>query len=478
MKNLADIEKTGQRGRLTWLRDQYERQIPNDSKYRCTWDTVVELDPTSSKKYLDWILRQVVAKKLMVEDHYKVPAALNEFIRCASMIKDAGLSTDLNAYESIPALATVLSPFKALLSPAEVSKKEREEIDSETAVLIDSPELLVVSPKTERASCFWGKGTQWCTAATESRNAFKQYTDGNGDGLFIIIDRLNGNKKYQIDKEGQFCNEFDEPLKKNQEVKDMCRGITGRDIKLDASIACFEPTWVESLGISDKACLESLKYRPTMLNKLPFKTNEFLMSALNVNGCTLEFIRDQSTEQQLAAVKQNPWSISYAKSPSEDICLEAVRKKGSTLKYIENQTTEICLEAVKQEGSALQYAKIKSKEIVLEAIKQDGHALSFVPEQTPEVCMAAVTSNGSALSYVREQTEELCLAAVAQRGIALLYVKNITPEVCMAAIRSDPKALSFIGNPSKEMIQLAQQVADQKALSMAPKNLAVRSTSM
>jgi len=478
MKNLADIDKTEQRRRLTWLRNQYEHQIPNDAQYGCTWDSVVALDPTPSKKYLDWILRQVISRKLLVEDHYKVPAALNEFIRCTSMIKDAGFSTDLNTYESIPALATVLSPFKALLSPAEVSKKEREEIDSETAVLIDSPKLLVVSPKTERASCFWGRGTQWCTAATESNNAFKQYTDGNGDGLFIIIDRSDGNKKYQIDKEGQFCDEFDEPLGKNQEVKDMCQAIIGRDLKLDASIACFEPNWIESLGIGEKACLESLKYRPTILNKAPFKTNEFLIAALSVNGNTLEFVKDQSTEQQLAAIKQDPWSIVHAKSPSEEVCLEAVRRKGRTLRYIENQTPEICLEAVKQEGSALQYAKVKSEEIFLEAVRQDGHALQFITEQTPEICMAAVTSNGSALSHVREQTEDVCLAAVTQRGLAVMCVKNQTPKVCMAAIRSDPRALSLIGNPSKEMIDLAQQVRAQQGSTMTPKDSAAKSMSM
>jgi len=448
MKNLADIDKTEQRGRLTWLRNQYEHQIPNDSKYRCTWDTVVELDPTSSKKYLDWILRQVVAKKLMVEDHYKVPAALNEFIRCASMIKDAGLSTDLNAYESIPALATVLSPFKALLSPAEVSKKEREEIDSETAVLIDSPELLVVSPKTERASCFWGRGTQWCTAATESNNAFKQYTDGNGDGLFIIIDRLNGNKKYQIDKKGQFCDEFDNPLDTSPKAYEICKAASGVNHELDVAIACFNPKWIRKLGLEKDVWLDAVEYKPEALKYIPSVDHNFLLSAVEKNGEALKYIDNQTKEICLAAIKQNGWAIRHVENPSHEICLEAVKNIGRALVYLKDKTPEICLAAVRCQGMALKYVDEKTPEICMAAVQNDGFALQFVPEQTSDLCLAAVSQNGNAISLVKEQTQELCLAAVKQTGIALFHVKNKTPEICSAAAKQNPVAPKFFPDPT------------------------------
>ena len=448
MKNLSDIEKTEQRGRLTWLRNQYERRIPNDSKYRCTWDTVVELDPTPSKKYLDWILRQVVFRKLLVEDHYKVPAALNEFIRCTSMIKDAGLSTDLNAYESIPALATVLSPFKALLSPAEVSKKEREEIDSETAVLIDSPKLLVVSPKTERASCFWGRGTQWCTAATESNNAFKQYTDGNGDGLFIIIDRSDGNKKYQIDQKGQFCDEFDNLLGTSPEVYRVCQAASGVNHELDVAIARFNPQWIGDLRFGDDVLLEVIAQNPKIMKHLPQGDPKFLLAAVKKNGETLQYIKEQTKEICLAAVKQEGWAILFVETQTDELCLEAVKQNGRTLRLVKNKTHEICLAAVSSQGMALGHVLEKTPEICMAAVKNDGFALQFVPEQTADLCLAAVSQNGNAISLVKEQTHELCLAAVQQTGIALFHIKNKSPEICRAAVQQNPLASQFFPEPT------------------------------
>lgn len=443
MKNLADIDKTEQRRRLTWLRNQYEHQIPNDAQYGCTWDSVVALDPTPSKKYLDWILRQVISRKLLVEDHYKVPAALNEFIRCTSMIKDAGFSTDLNTYESIPALAKVLSPFSARMSPAEISKKEREAIDSETVVLIDSPELLVVSPKTERASCFWGKSTQWCTAATESRNAFKQYTDGNGDGLFIIIDRSDGNKKYQIDKEGQFCDEFDNLLEPSSKIYGICKAASGVNHGLDVAIACFSPQWVRELGSSEDVWLDVIAYNPKIMKYLPQGDPNFLLAAAQKNWESLQYIKEQTREICLAAVKENGWAILFVKAQSDEICLEAVKQNGRSLRLVNNKTHEICLAAVSSQGAALEYVVEKTPEICMAAVKNDGFALRFVPEQTPDLCLAAVLQNGGAIIVVKEQTHELCLAAVQQTGIALFHIKNKTPEICSAAVKQNPVASQF-----------------------------------
>ncbi|WP_158648463.1 hypothetical protein [Candidatus Symbiothrix dinenymphae] len=52
--------------------------------------------------------------------------------------------------------------------------------------------FVVVHPLTEAASCLYGRGTRWCTAATESCNLFNHYnSQGN---LCIIINKKSGEK--------------------------------------------------------------------------------------------------------------------------------------------------------------------------------------------------------------------------------------------------------------------------------------------
>ena len=74
----------------------------------------------------------------------------------------------------------------------------------------EDKQWIIIIPHTKEASCYYGKNTQWCTAADKSNNQFDYY---NQQGpLFINIDKIN-NTKYQFHFEtNSFMNEHDEPI--------------------------------------------------------------------------------------------------------------------------------------------------------------------------------------------------------------------------------------------------------------------------
>ena len=59
---------------------------------------------------------------------------------------------------------------------------------------------LVVRPHTEGASCYYGQGTRWCIAATNSRNYWDDYSTEQGKTFFFILDKDTELKESDLDK--------------------------------------------------------------------------------------------------------------------------------------------------------------------------------------------------------------------------------------------------------------------------------------
>lgn len=87
--------------------------------------------------------------------------------------------TDINSYKNLEQLA------KALVDYANRPRREVRKVEGGNVVYEDN-RFFVVNPLTHQSSCYYGKGTKWCTAA-DSDYQFKQYND---DGkLFYILDK-------------------------------------------------------------------------------------------------------------------------------------------------------------------------------------------------------------------------------------------------------------------------------------------------
>ena len=204
---LVDVEKTAQQmGEKLTARIQRDRTIADDT----TPQTVIqyvrdEIDPTDNQQYTLWILRTYIKGGIrFYEDMSRVNSALKFFhTNKQSMdIKDINQIKMLTQLEQMVSTTQPVGP-----SNKELKREQLEQIKSETKVFYSGPEGKILIPETEEASCFWGQGTQWCTAAKTSMNYFDHY---NRQGpLYIIL--TNDGTKWQLHPESnQFLDAQDE----------------------------------------------------------------------------------------------------------------------------------------------------------------------------------------------------------------------------------------------------------------------------
>lgn len=167
------------------------------------FDQLVQADPSQQKKYVSWLCRLYLSGKLKTEDLYKATQYLDVLNR--GKVK----GVDVNRFKSLPELFDAVEPYLEKLSQGELDNKHRQKIDKETKVIYFGPEGRILSPETKESSQFWGRGTQWCTAA-DKHCMFSHYNDRGP--LYIIMPK--DGRKFQFHPETlQLMDEKDDPVR-------------------------------------------------------------------------------------------------------------------------------------------------------------------------------------------------------------------------------------------------------------------------
>ena len=161
-----DFLKLIQEGRVDDFKSKYSQKFGGEN--------VNKIVNSVPQKYLDW-----VGKNLDVvnfdETFGKVSNALNKFEKISSNLP----ITDLTQYKSVGQLFGAISDYEGR------QRRNVKKVEGGN-VVYDDGKYFVVNPLTHESSCYYGKGTKWCTAAESDYN-FKRYND---DGkLFYILDR-------------------------------------------------------------------------------------------------------------------------------------------------------------------------------------------------------------------------------------------------------------------------------------------------
>ena len=134
------------------------------------WQFLDRLDPSDNHKYLMWLSREYDKDAAKGTDTKQekfendVKQVLWHFHRYPEKYQER----DINQYKSMKDLYK--SFHEAQLK---ISKKEQKK--SGAKKVYDDDNSLVVVPTTHEASCFYGAGTKWCTAA-DSDTHFKSYS--------------------------------------------------------------------------------------------------------------------------------------------------------------------------------------------------------------------------------------------------------------------------------------------------------------
>jgi hypothetical protein len=133
----------------------------------------------TNPQYLQWIQKRRGGEP--VDD---IVGVVQAFDTAKPRLKSKGVSTDIYAYKTPGVLRQALEDLGG--SKGVESRRLKDE---ETTYLGTFGDWVVAMPHTRESSCQLGKGTTWCTAATQSQNLFLSYTafDDKDIVLYYII---------------------------------------------------------------------------------------------------------------------------------------------------------------------------------------------------------------------------------------------------------------------------------------------------
>ena len=358
--------------------------------------------------YMKWILDRYVRNDIRYYEDIEskvIPYLLNyDKLKRKKKLKPE--HTDINRIKTNNDLMDIVDSYDATEVDVSSDKEiERKFYENKEATLIHNDnQVKVVVPHSERASCFFGRNTKWCTAATKGKNYFNQY---NKKGHLYIVLIKKENKRFQFHfQSNSFMDEQDE------------------DIDPDQLADLYTVLWDIFTPIAEK-------HKSIILNKNP--TEEMKLAALKKNGLMLKYIKNPSEAVQLAAVKGNGFAIQYLKNPSEEMKLAAVKTNGWAIQYIENPSEEVQLAAVRQSVSSIRFIENPTEEMKLAAVKTNGWAIQYIENPSEEVQLAAVKGNSFAIHYLKNPSEAVQLAAVNQDGRAIQYIENPSEAAKRAA---------------------------------------------
>ena len=134
-------------------------------------DRIIDSIP---QKFLSWVGKNFDSINFN-ENFPSLKSTLDRFEKISSNLP----KTDLNDYVSLGELAESIKDYD------ERVRRNFRKVEGGNVVYEDD-RFFIVNPLTHESSCYYGKGTKWCTAA-DSDYQFKQY---NQDGkLFYILDK-------------------------------------------------------------------------------------------------------------------------------------------------------------------------------------------------------------------------------------------------------------------------------------------------
>lgn len=150
-------------------------------------DQLSAIDPTNNKQYLQWITKQYLNKLFRIEDAPRIHDILVNF----NQLKPRLAKKDINQYK-LHDLEQEIDNIMQGGTTDNVKATSYDKIE-DVEYLYKGPLGILAIPKTEAASCKLGRGTKWCTAATDN-NMFNDYSSAGP--LYVWIDRSG--RKYQF----------------------------------------------------------------------------------------------------------------------------------------------------------------------------------------------------------------------------------------------------------------------------------------
>jgi hypothetical protein len=427
-------------------------------------------DPTRNKRFTQWLISTYMRGGYRFEDLSRARSTLEHFMQFNQRLPEA--ERDINHHKMLSDVWKAVKPFvdqpeaDESLSGKAKKRQERAKAYEDSLILAETNDWTVAIPLTKEAAKWWGRGTQWCTAAEEN-NMFEHY---HKTGALIVIVMNDGNKVqfHADDEEFQFMNENDEPVSIEWIIanQDRLKPLYHWAIKQHPNV--FETT--PEVIVDDEMIFDYLRSPKANLMHVQNKmiTQEMVDLAMATNGRGISFVPEKfkTDDMYLKALATNTQAMNElpVHLASRDLFLDTVRRDGNALEGVklffeEFMTREIVNAAIEENGNALQYVpdRFVTREMTLKAASTARFFRELNYTVSPkwkdrEYYRVAVTANGQAIGEVPDHMRSQELVELAMqtypRAIHWLRESAKTDDVVRAAIEKDSTVVSLmiIGN--------------------------------
>ena len=145
-------------------------------------------DPTDTKKYLFWMVKQFLNKEPIDE----IISLVQQFHQKGQFLQQK----DINQYKTLGDLRGSLEDIGNKPSKTETKKQIKV---SESTKLFEDQNFLLIRPLSKEASQILGKESKWCISATQTENYWFNYSS-KGIKFYFLISKINASRENLFNK--------------------------------------------------------------------------------------------------------------------------------------------------------------------------------------------------------------------------------------------------------------------------------------
>ena len=295
--------------------------------------------------------------------------------------------------------------FSSFVSTAsQVASKtqiKRSKIPGKSINLIDNTNWLVVIPLDKEASCFHGKGSDWCTTKPH-QNHFENYFYDKSITLIYCLNKQSGGMwAMAVHKDLDQFEMFDQNDKTiNTDKFEQQTGLDPiklRDMALGPdhkpAVQASRTSYTNALALLAPLLSHPITERSPEIEKLLIYTKHGESSYKYLDKLFFDASNNTKLKNipipiQIAATNYNGRAIQYIDNPSEQVQLAAVTRHWDAMEHIENPSEQVQLAAVRHDGNAISYIKNPSEQVQIEAVKENGYAMKWIKNPSEQVKLA------------------------------------------------------------------------------------------
>jgi len=181
------------------LKKDFERNYPQEFKQ---YMKLFEIFTESQDR--DWLVDRYISGGIKrIEDiNSRAKPAIIDF---KQLVKKGLLSGHISQFSSLSELEATIEPFLKKIDLVEKGKSD---------IIYQDSQFRLIELHDEKAACYYGQGTKWCTAATKGDNMFDEYKKEGPVFVLLVKNPRYKGEKYQFRFFPDFliANEKDEEL--------------------------------------------------------------------------------------------------------------------------------------------------------------------------------------------------------------------------------------------------------------------------